>query len=360
MPSVNPLQERFHRELLGGVLFFGVLLLVGTLGFQVLEEGWQPLDAFYMTAITLSTVGYGETHPLSDRGRLFAVFLIFAGLIGIGYIVNRFTEAVVQGYFEEQFRERQRQRLMESLDRHYIVCGYGRTGKQVAVEFQAEGIAFVVVDLEPAEVEKAQAAGYKAVCGDATLDETLVRLGIGRARGVVCALASDAENLYVVLSAKTLNPAARVISRASSEEAIAKLQRAGADTAISPYITGGKRLAASALRPQVLDFVDGALSGSNRAFYLEETRLDGDICPYVGATLSEAKLRSQTGALVIAIRRSDGMLLPGPSAETLLRDGDTLICMGTAEQLRSLNQLLSPLLGPRPPRPSRPPDVGGD
>ncbi|MFQ3679674.1 MAG: potassium channel protein [Pseudanabaenaceae cyanobacterium] len=354
------MQKRFHRELAVGGLLFLLLFLVGTLGFQVLEEGWRPLDAFYMTAITLSTVGFGEIYPLSDRGRLFTVFLIFAGLIGIGYMVNRFTEAVAQGYFEEQFRARQSQRLMESLDRHYIVCGYGRTGRQVAFEFQAEGIAFVVVDMEPAEVEKAQAAGYKAVCGDATLDETLLRLGIGRARGVVCALSSDAENLYVVLSAKTLNPAVRVISRASSEEAIAKLQRAGADAAISPYITGGKRLAASALRPQVLDFVDGALSGGNRAFYIEETRLDGDVCPFVGATLSEAKLRSQTGALVIAIRRSDGMLLPGPSAETVLRNGDTLICMGTAEQLRSLNQLLSPLAGPRLPRPPRTPDVGGD
>ena len=158
----------------------------------------------------------------------------------------------------------------------------------------------------------------------------------------MAALPSDAENLYTVLSAKTLNPKIRAIARASTEESLQKLQRGGADTVISPYITGGKRMAAAALRPQVLDFVDGILSGTDRQLYMEEFLLDGD-CPFLGQTLQKAKLRSQTGALVLAIRRSDGNLIGGPTGDTILISGDTLICMGTAEQLRGLNQVLAPI-----------------
>ena len=170
---------------------------------------------------------------------------------------------------------------------------------------------------------------------------------------LVSALTSDAENLYTVLSAKTLNPKIRAIARASTEEAVLKLQRAGADAVVSPYITGGKRLAAAALRPQVMDFVDGILTGSDRTFYMEEFLLDPKFCPCVGQTLSEARLRLQSGALVLAIRRSDGTLIGGPTGETPLMAGDLLICMGTPEQLRQLNQILGPITPSpalRPPR----------
>jgi voltage-gated potassium channel len=158
----------------------------------------------------------------------------------------------------------------------------------------------------------------------------------------VAALSSDAENLYTVLSAKTLHPKIRALARASTEEAVQKLQRAGADSVVSPYITGGRRLAAAALRPQVMDFVDGILTGSERSYYLEEIRLDSEIGDYLGQTLSEARLRVQSGALVLAIRRQDGTLIPGPTGDTMLLIGDALICMGTPEQLRALNRLLLP------------------
>ena len=171
----------------------------------------------------------------------------------------------------------------------------------------------------------------------------LLKVGIERAICIVAALPSDAENLYTVLSAKTLNPEIRAIARASTEEALQKLQRGGADAVISPYITGGKRMAAAALRPQVLDFVDGILTGADRQLYMEEFLLDPAFCPFVGQSLQKAKLRSQTGALVLAIRRLDGTLIGGPTGDTVLMSGDTLICMGTAEQLRSLNQILGPI-----------------
>lgn len=343
--------QRIQKDLMAGAIALVFVFLIGTSWYR-LVEGWSWEDAAYMTVITLATVGYGETNPLGSRGRLFTIALILMGVVNIGYIVNRFTEAVIEGYFQEGIRLRQQRRLMESLSGHYIICGFSRTGRQIAKEFQAEGVSFVVIDSEFESVQKAQSQGYTAYQGDATLDESLLKVGVERATCIVAALPSDAENLYTVLSAKTVNPAIRAIARASTEEALQKLQRGGADAVISPYITGGKRMAAAALRPQILDFVDGILSGSDRQLYMEEFLLNPANCPFVGQSLQKAKLRSQTGALVLAIRRLDGNLIGGPTGDTILMSGDTLICMGTAEQLRSLNQILGPINSQqlRPPK----------
>jgi voltage-gated potassium channel len=327
---------------MAGAIALGGVFFIGTLWYW-LVEGWSWEDAAYMTVITLATVGYGETHPLGSRGRLFTIALILLGVINIGYIVNRFTEAIIQGYFQEGIRLQQQRRLMESLTEHYIICGFSRTGRQIAKEFRAEDVPFVVIDSDMESVQRAQTEGYTAYQGDATLDDTLLKVGIERAMCIVAALPSDAENLYIVLSAKTLNSGIRVIARASTEEALQKLRRGGADEVISPYITGGKRMAAAALRPQVLDFVDGILTGADRQLYMEEFLLDPVFCPLVGQSLQKARLRSQSGALVLAIRRLDGTLIGGPTGDTVLMPGDRLIGMGTAEQLRSLNQILGPI-----------------
>ncbi|MEH2393539.1 MAG: potassium channel protein [Nostoc sp.] len=327
---------------MAGAIALGGVFVIGTLWYW-LVEGWSWEDAAYMTVITLATVGYGEIHPLGSRGRLFTIALILLGVVNIGYIVNRFTEAIIQGYFQEGIRLQQQRRLMESLSEHYIICGFSRTGRQIAKEFRAEGVLFVVIDSEIESIQRAQLEGYTAYQGDATLDDTLLKVGIERATCIVAALPSDAENLYIVLSAKTLNTGIRAIARASTEEALQKLQRGGADEVISPYITGGKRMAAAALRPQVLDFVDGILTGADRQLYMEEFLLDPVFCPFVGQTLQKARLRSQTGALVLAIRRLDGTLIGGPTGDTVLMSGDRLIGMGTAEQLRDLNQILGPI-----------------
>ncbi|HLO52456.1 MAG TPA: potassium channel protein [Kamptonema sp.] len=347
--------QRLQKELIGGAIAIGGIFCIGTLWYSLIEK-WPPLDAAYMTVFTLATVGYGEIHPLGPRGRLFTIYLILMGVIAIGYIVNRFTEALIQGYFQEGARLRQQRRLVDSLIGHYILCGFGRMGRQIALEFKAEGIPFVVVDSNDKSIQDAILFGYTAIQGDATLDDTLLNVGIKRAICIVSALPSDAENLYAVLSAKTLNPNVRAIARATTEEAVQKLQRGGADAVISPYITGGKRMAAAALRPQVMDFVDGILTGTDRSFYMEEFLIDSNSCPYSGQTLRDAKLRSQSGALVLAIRRDDGTLIAGPTADTPIVGGDLLICMGTAEQLRELNKILSPLKSrlPRPPKQAPP------
>lgn len=348
------IEQRYRQtqqELLQGTIALFAVCLIGTVWYHVVE-GWRWIDAAYMTMITLATVGFMEVNPLGDRGRLFTVALILMGVVTIGYIVNRFTDALIQGYFQEGRRLHRLKRSMNALSGHYIICGFGRMGRQIAQEFQSEGVAFVVSDLELEPLQMAEQAGFLAFQGDATLDDTLLKLGVDRAACLIAALPSDAENLYTVISAKTLNPTIRAIARASTEEAMQKLQRAGADAVISPYITGGKRMAAAALRPQVMDFVDGILTGSDRTFYMEEFRLEAESCPYINQTLRDARLRSQSGALVLAIRRGDGTLISGPGAETVLLAGDQLICMGTAEQLRHLNQILCPIRAnpPRPPR----------
>jgi len=334
--------KRLRQELTAGVIILVGLFVLGMVWYRVVEQ-WTWIDAAYMTTITLSTVGFGETNALGARSRLFTIFLIFMGLVTIGYMVNRFTEALIQGYFRESLRRRQEQRVIERLSEHYILCGYGRMGRQIAIEFYLEKIPFVVIDVSPDKIARAKLADYAVLEGDATLDAVLLTAKVDKATCIVAALSSDAENLYTVLSAKSLNPKIRAIARASTEEAVKKLQRAGADEVVSPYITGGKRLAAAALRPQVVDFVDGLLTGTDRSFYMEEFRITIANCPYISQTLREARLRSQSGALILAIRRQDRELIVGPIGETLLLDEDSLICLGTMEQLRMLNHILCPL-----------------
>jgi voltage-gated potassium channel len=334
--------RRLQQELTLGTISLGGVFLTGTLWYKFME-GWSWEEAAYMTVITLTTVGFGETNPLSRQGRLFTIALILLGVVTIGYMINRFTEAVIQGYFQEGMRLRHQRRLMETLTQHYIICGFSRTGRQIAKEFQAENVTFVVVDSDLESVEQAQAEGYIVYQGDVTLDDTLLKVRVDRAVCIVAALPSDAENLYTVLTAKTLNPKIRAIARASTEESAKKIQRGGADIVVSPYITGGKRMAAAALRPQVLDFVDDFISGTDRKFYMEQFLVDPLVCPLVGQSLKQTRLRSDSGALVIAIRRANGSLIGGLTGDTILLSGDTLICMGTSDQLRRLNQILIPI-----------------
>jgi voltage-gated potassium channel len=334
--------RRTRRHLIGGAIALLGVLVSGVLWYKWVE-GWTWLDAVYMSVITLATVGFAEVQPLGARGRIFTIVLILMGVVVIGYILNSFSEALIQGHFQAGIRLRQRRKLMDSLEQHYIICGFGRTGRQVASEFSLERIPFIVVDSDETSIQAAQSLGFITYQGDATQDQVLQRVGIERAICLIAALPSDAENLYTVLSAKTLAPQIRTIARASSEEAVQKIQRGGADVVISPYITGGKRMAAAALRPQVVDFLEGILSGGDRTVYVEEFLISVDDCPKVGQTLGEAKLRLKSGALILAMRRADNTLIVGPNANTVICAGDMVIGMGTSEELRRLNQVLCPI-----------------
>jgi voltage-gated potassium channel len=331
--------QRIRRELQTGFLALVGVIVMGTVGYQVLE-GWNALDALYMTIITLASVGYGETNPLSPVGRIFTIFLILSGLLTLAFILNRFTDAIVQGYFQERILYQRQQRVLDKLSDHFIVCGYGRMGHQVVREVATEQIPFVVIDPDTEVIQTARELGYLAITGDATLDEVLQAAGVERARCLITAMPSDADNLYTILSAKTLNPKIRAIARASTEEAITKLRRGGADAVVSPYITGGHRMAAAAIRPQVIDFLDGIITASERSFHMEELLLEPGGCPCIGHTIAESDLRGRSGALILAIRRADGSLIAGPTADVRLEAGDLLICLGSKEQVEKLQSIL--------------------
>lgn len=329
-------QLRLSIIAIAGVIVFGVL------GYIVVE-GWSFLDSLYMTVITLAGVGFSETNPLDTSGRILTIALIGAGLTTLGNFIGQVTRAFAEGYFQDLFDTSRRTTMLAKLENHFIICGYGRIGQQVCRDFKADNQPFVVIETEDEQVRRAEQQGVLVLQGDASSDELLLAAGIERAKCILCALPSDAENLYIVLSAKLLNPKILVIARASTEEGAAKLARVGADRVVSPYLTGAKRMAALAVRPQVVDFMEAALVGKDNTFYIEELVLERSAgCPAIGQSLKQLDLRAKSGSLILAIRRSGGELIGGPTADTMIEEGDLLICMGTKEQLQLVGELLLP------------------
>ena len=249
-----------------------ITLATGTVGF-VLIDHYPPFDAFYMTLTTMTTVGYGEIHPLSHAGRVFNSFLITFGVTTIFIAIGAMTQTIIEREFGEAIGKRRNKRMIDKLKDHYIICGFGRVGRGAAAELHHAGVPFVVVDSNPDRVERAILAGMLAVAADATHDETLRQVGIERARGLVAALATDADNLFVLLSAKGLNPRIYVAARAAEEGAEAKMRRAGADAVFAPYSLTGHRLAQSLLRPHVVQFLDFTTKDIGMDIAIEQVRV---------------------------------------------------------------------------------------
>jgi voltage-gated potassium channel len=314
-------------------------LSIGTAGFAVIE-GYPLFDAFYMTLITVSTVGYAEIHPLSHAGRIFNSFLIFFGVTTMFFAIGAMTQSIIELELGEYFGKRRARRMIDNLERHFIICGYGRVGRNAAYEFQRSGVPFVIVDLKPDRVEKAMMAGMLAVAADSTRDETLRAVGVARARGLVSALATDADNLFVILSAKNLNPRLYVATRAGEEEAEEKLRRAGADAVFAPYTTAGYRLAQAVLRPHVFQFFDVATKNLGLDVDIEQVRIP-EASEFNSRSLEQMRIRRELGVIVLAIRKSDGHMLFNPPAETIILGGDHLIVMGEPKNLRTLESMIS-------------------
>jgi voltage-gated potassium channel len=314
-------------------------LLTGTVGFTVIE-GYPVFDAFYMTLITVSTVGYAEIHTLSHAGRVFNSFLIFFGVTTLFFAIGAMTQSIIELELGEYFGKRRTRRMIEKLDRHFIICGYGRVGRNASQELKRAGVPFVIADRNPDRVEKAMLAGLLAVEADATRDETLHAVGITRARGLVSALATDADNLFVILSAKNLNPRLYVATRAGEEEAEEKLRRAGADAVFAPYTAAGYRLAQAVLRPHVFQFFDFATKNMGLDVDIEQVRVE-EVSEFASRTLEQARIRRELGVIVLAIRKTDGRMLFNPPAETVISAGDHLIVMGEPNNLRTLENMMS-------------------
>lgn len=303
----------------------------------MLIEGYPLFQAFYMTLLTMTTVGYGDS--LHDSGRIFNSFLLVVGVTTILVAIGAMTQTIVEAEFGEALGKRRNKRMIEKLHDHFIICGYGRVGRGAAAELQKSGVPFVVVDIDDDRVEKAIVAGMLAVAADSTRDETLRLVGVTRARGLVCALATDADNLFVLLSAKFLNPGIYVATRAAEESAEEKMRRAGADAVFAPYAITGHRLAQALVRPHVVQFLDFATQAAGLNVVLEQVRVS-ERSDLVARSIRELQIGRQYGVIVLAIRKGDGEMVFNPAADTAIAAGDYLIVMGQGDKLRTLEGML--------------------
>jgi voltage-gated potassium channel len=311
------------------------VLAAGSIGYVVL--GFSPLDAVYQTVTTITTVGFREVHPLGMAGKIFTIVLIIAGVGTALYAFSVALESLVEGHLRQHLERRKMERDIAKMSGHTIVCGWGRVGRAVAAYLAGQGAELVVVDVDPQRVADIT---YPALAGDVTDDEVLHKAGIMRAKALVAAINTDAENVYVTLSARALRPELIIVARARTEASEAKLLRAGATRVVNPQRIGGQRIAAAALQPNVVEFLDVVMHDGSLEFRLEEVPVRAD-SRLAGHTLQEANAGQPTGALVLALRGRDGTFLTNPPMHTPVDAGYILIAIGTQQQLSALHDAAS-------------------
>ncbi len=322
---------------LGAFLSLALLLLFGSLGYRI-TEGWDWGDSLWMVLITVTTIGFGEVEPLSAAGRVVTVLIVGGGLVVVQLTLRKLLRLLESGYFK-RMNELRFLRRLRSMKDHVIICGFGRIGQEIAEQLKGERVPVLIVELDPLRKDSAELKGLKVLLADATLDQSLLQAGIKQCRSLVATLPNDASNLYVVLSARGLSAKCRLIARAESEEAANKLKLAGATVVVSPYVATGRTIAATALRPIAMDFLD-LLAGSQCE--IEEFLLTSDLDKFADfgtRSLSGLELGRESGAVVLAIR--DGVnLIANPSGEVEIGPGQLLIALGTKDQLARLRNLL--------------------
>lgn len=331
-----------HRRLVRRVLLIAgllyVTLVIGTVGYRI--EGYSWFDGFYLTLMTITTVGHQELHSLSRSGRIFNAFLVLFGVSAMFLALGAMTQTIIELELQDRYGKRRKKRMIDHLKDHFIVCGFGRVGRNASYEFQRVNAPFVVVDRSEQRVAKAESAGMLAVVADATQDESLRAVGVLRAKGLIAALPSDAENLFIILSAKTLNPGLTVVTRASEEEAGEKLRRAGADTVLTPYTMAGHQLADALLRPHVVQFLDFAKGDIGPKVTMEQVRV-AQKAEFAKRPLGKLLESRKPDVIVLAVRKQSGEIVFNPPAEYEISAGDYLIVMGERPSLQSLEQVLA-------------------
>ncbi len=315
---------------------FSLILLGGTVGYMLIE-GWSAWDGLYMTVTTVATVGFREVHPLSRSGEAFTLLLIVSGVGTSFYTVTLLANLIVAGGWQRRLDERRHNRMLERLRDHFIVCGYGRIGSLIVEELQRQGVPFVVVERDPERVTRILERGWLAVAADASHEDVLVRVGIHRARGLIAAVGTDAENVYAVLTARVVRPDLFIIARVESDDAEHKLRRAGADRVISPYHIGASHMAQSALRPAVVDFVQLATSSGHLDLSMEQVRIQ-ERSGLVGQTIVDAGIRQKFGVIIVAIRRADGTMDFNPAPDSMIRAGDEMVVLGRPQSVKALGE----------------------
>lgn len=328
--------KRLKRQLIFSLLLIGLVMAVGTAGY-VIFEGWGMFDAIYMTVITITTIGFKEVHELSKAGKAFTVILIFFSVGAVFYTLNNAARILIEGELRDVFGRRRLRRRFRQLKGHYIVCGYGRMGRIICNELGGRGARFVVIEKEPIP-EAAFEGEVLVINGDATRDETLKEAGIERARGLISVLSTDAENLYVVLSARGLNPSLNIVARAGEEGSEQKLLRAGANRALSPYHIGALRMAHTMLTPAVVDFIEFTTRSGNIGLRVEEIYVQ-EGAGIAGLTLDQCGIGRELGVIIVAIKKEEGLLEITPTYRTTIKAGDTLVAIGEASKLGVLEAM---------------------
>jgi voltage-gated potassium channel len=328
------MRPRFRIRYALGAL--AVATAFGTVGFHLIE-GWSVMDSLYMTIETVTTVGYGDISPKTVGGRIFAIIFMIVGVGTVAYVLSSTVQTIVQSELIATFGERRRYREMSRLSNHYIICGAGRVGSYIIRDLERARAPFVVIEKEADRVAHLSERGVHVLVRDATLEETLREARVEHARGLAACLPDDAENVYVVLTARDLNPNLHIVARAAEEQAEAKLVRAGANRVVAPIIMGGRRMAVAMMKPAVDDFMD-SITADNLDLDFEQVEVEA-ASSLVGKHLRSTPIRSELDVVVVSIRRRNGVRLFNPNAETVIEEGDLLIAIGRADALMRLGKL---------------------
>ena len=322
-----------RKRVVVSLLLLSTVIVTGTLGYTLIE-GWDLFDSFYMTIVTLTTIGYEEVHRLSRAGRVFNVFMIVYGVGVVAYTVNFIIRFILEGEIQDVLGRRSMKKKLKKTKDHYIVCGYGRMGHIICKELESNNIPFVVIEKEPVELDEDDET--LIIAGDATIDDVLLSAGIASAKGLISVLSSDAHNLFVVLSARGLNAKLQIVARAGDEGAEQKLIRAGADRVMSPYHIGGLRIAHTILKPSVVDFIEFATKSGNIEVQMEEVAV-AEGSRLAENTIEKAGIGRDLGIIIVAIKKGGDMKF-NPTHKTEINAGDTLIALGETSKLKRLEE----------------------
>lgn len=327
----------FTGKLKIALLILLIVVVIGTIGFHGIEK-WSLIDSFYTTMTTLSTVGYGDYTPKTTQGKVFTVLIIILGVGTMLYSFGLISETVIEGRLRKLLGRGKLKKMIDKMNNHYIICGCGRIGYLICRELIAEKVPCVVIDNNPEVIQKVQDEGFTYCRGDATQDKTLIEAGINRAKGIICVLPSDAENLYVILTAKELNQNIFIMSRSEGEESEHRLIRAGADRVMSPYTIGGVRMAMAILRPAMLDFIEITTSRQSLELRMEEISIRKG-SPFIGQSLEGSEIRKRYGLIIVAVKKDSGKMIFNPMANYTIDEDDRFIAMGEDENVKQFAEL---------------------